>query len=59
MYIEDINKADLVAKLAQHRTDNAEISELESAYYERQYEKLDEWGTEELLECIEQEISDD
>lgn len=56
MDIDDINKADLVDQLAQHRTDNADEKELLIAYYDDQYGYLDGFTTEELIEMVEAEI---
>ena len=50
---------DLVDYLAQHRTDNIELGELEAFYYAVQYEKLDSYTEDELKEMIESEIQTD
>jgi len=55
-YYNEYDHADMVDKLAQHRTDNAEMSDLLRMYYDVAYAALDEYSDEELAELIQQEI---
>ena len=45
-----MTRDDLIDSIAQERTDNAEIPELETVYYNDQYDRLQEFTTEELIE---------
>ena len=45
-----LDRNDLLDSIAQERTENAEVPELESAFYEYQYEKLDKYSDKELQE---------
>lgn len=54
----ELDKAELVDKLAQHRTENATVAELEIAFYEWQYNRLDSYTEEELYECFLSEIDE-
>ena len=56
--MRELDKAELVNKLAQFRTDNAEESNLLRMYYDIVYADLDEYTEEELAEMIEQEIDE-
>ena len=56
--MKELDKADLVDRLAQFRTDNAEESDLLRMYYDIVYADLDEYTEEELAEMVGQEIDD-
>lgn len=55
----EFDRNDLIDSIAQQRTDGAEISELETAYYEQQYSRIKEWNDEELREVYIREVADD
>ena len=55
----ELDKAELVDKLAQHRTDNADEADLLRMYYGIVYASLEEYTVEELAEMAEQEIDED
>lgn len=49
--IDDYDKEELADSIAQERTDNAEIDELKSYFYNAQYESLnDDYSKEELYQ---------
>ena len=45
------DRNDMTDAIANHKTENATSDELESAYYESQYAKIDEWTDDEVLEA--------
>lgn len=57
--MEEVDRANLIDKLARHRTDNVKESDLLRMYYGEMYDSLTEYSTEELEELIKQEIDDE
>lgn len=54
----ELDKAELVDKLAQHRTDNAEEKDLRDMYYNITYDSLDEYSDVELAKMVEVEMDE-
>jgi len=50
----DINE--MIDELAQYRTELADIPELESSFYDNQYEKLEMMDEKDILEAYKTEI---
>jgi len=53
----DIN--DMIDELAQYRTEQADIPELESAFYDNQHERLENMAEKELQKLYKTEIEKD
>lgn len=53
-----MTKHDLIDSIAQQRTDNAEISELETVYYQDQFEKLEDYSIDELIDTYKDYFDD-
>ena len=56
---DEIDRDELIDILAQHRTDNMEVYDLERSYYDMTVFNLDDYTDEELQEMISQEIGEE
>lgn len=53
-----MTRDDLIDSIAQERTDNAEVPELEEHYYDTQCMALEDFTTEELVEIYSEYFDD-
>lgn len=51
-------KYKIIEELAQQRTENAEVSELKSAYLNSQRDNLEWWTEEDLIEIYQKEVNE-
>ncbi len=53
-----MDRNDLIDSIAQERTDNAEVNELEKMYYDIQYDSLSDMTDEELKQIYDYHFDD-